>query len=641
MALDGITCSCLATELDKELSGQRIDKIFMPDKHTVIMHIRTRSSVRKLLISFDPSFPRAGFTENERENPAMPPPFCMLLRKYLSGSFIESVSDPDYERIIEFHITGTDELHDSKHYRLIAELMGRFSNLILVNQSGKIIDSAIHVDYSVSRIREVMPARIYEYPQAQNKLLPADSLNMIREGRLPFTEEAMGRPVEKALVESVKGLSPLLARQLCHKAGIDGRLTAAMLPEEDAAALRDSCSAFLSDLVNGTVRPGVYFGADGEPADYSVMELEGFESSRHCDSISECIDIFYSSKDKNIALDAKKHRLDQITSAALSRLMKKKEIHEKDYAEGAKADSYKRCGDLILTYKYMIEPASDSVRLMNYEEDPPCEMEVKLDPSLDASGNAQDYYKRFRKAKRKLEMAEEYLKEDELAITYIRSLRTAIDAASCDEDLDALDEEIKAEITGDPVRKADKKTAVQNAGNPNRTVGIAKSGKASSRALREAAKRAKQKQVKQSRQIKALSYRKYTTSDGYEILCGRNNIQNEKLTFSVADREDWWFHIKGLPGTHVILKTRPGEEMPSDTAVIEAAQLAAFFSRSTIVEEHLESKGTKAGSIKAEVDYCPVSHVKKIPGAKPGMVIYKEYYSIIVDAKEPCQDTAG
>jgi predicted ribosome quality control (RQC) complex YloA/Tae2 family protein len=166
-------------------------------------------------------------------------------------------------------------------------------------------------------------------------------------------------------------------------------------------------------------------------------------------------------------------------------------------------------------------------------------------------------------------------------------------------------------------------------------VGVAKSGKASSRALREAARLAKQRQVKQSKQTKELSYRKYTSSDGYEILCGRNNIQNDKLTFSVASKTDWWFHIKGLPGTHVILKTRPDEDMPSDTAVIEAAQLAAYFSRNAIVEEHLEGKGTKAGSIKAEVDYCPVSHVKKIPGAKPGMVIYKEYYSITVDAKEP------
>ena len=635
MALDGITCSCLAKELNGELSGQRIDKIFMPDKHTCILMIRTRSGVKKLLISFDPSFPRAGFSETDRDNPAMPPPFCMLLRKYLSGAFIESVTDPDYERIIEFHITGTDELHDSKHYRLIAELMGRFSNLILVNQSGKIIDAAIHVDYSVSRIREVMPARIYEYPQSQNKILPDEALKITEEGRLPLTKEASGRPVEKALVESIKGLSPLLARQLCHKARIDGRLTAAMLPEEDVDSLNKECRDFLSKLIGGTFRPGVYFGPDGEPADYSVMELEGFDDSKFCGSISECIDLFYSSKDKSMALDAKKHRLDQITSAALSRLMKKKEVHEKDYAEGAKADKYKSCGDLILTYKYMIEPSADSVTLMNYEEDPPREIEVTLDPSLDASGNAQDYYRRFRKAKRKFEMAEEYLKEDELAISYIRSLRTAIDSATCDEDLDALNEEIRSEITGDSKSKADRKGPVQNAGNPNRMVGVAKSGKASSRALREAAKLAKQRQVKQSRQTKEVSFRKYTSSDGYEILCGRNNIQNDKLTFSVASKTDWWFHIKGLPGTHVILKTRPDEDMPSDTAVIEAAQLAAFFSRNTIVEEHLEGKGTKAGSIKAEVDYCPVSHVKKIPGAKPGMVIYKEYYSITVDAKEP------
>ena len=335
-------------------------------------------------------------------------------------------------------------------------------------------------------------------------------------------------------------------------------------------------------------------------------------------------------------LDAGKHRLRQITDSALSKIIKKKEIHEADRAEGAKADKYKHCGDVILTYKYLIKPQDTVLNTEDYTADPPSVISIELDPSLDASGNAQEYYRRFRKAKRKAEMSEEYIKEDDLAIMYLRSVKTAIDAAVTQEDLDAINEEIRAEISGsNAVRRPGKQ---QSEGDPNKMVGIAKSGKASSRALREAAKRANAKKNNKSGKNteKALPFRRYKSSDGHEIICGRSNIQNEKLTFTLASRKsDWWFHVKGLPGTHVILRPFPDEDMPSDSSILEAASLAAFFSKSIILEEHNAAEGSRAGKLKAEVDYCPVSHVKKIPGAKPGMVIYENYYSVLVDSEEP------
>jgi predicted ribosome quality control (RQC) complex YloA/Tae2 family protein len=335
-------------------------------------------------------------------------------------------------------------------------------------------------------------------------------------------------------------------------------------------------------------------------------------------------------------LDSGKHRLRQIIDSALSKVIKKKEVHEADSAEGAKADKYKHCGDVILTYKYLIKPQATVLNTEDYTTDPPSVISIELDPSLDASGNAQEYYRRFRKAKRKAEMSEEYIKEDDLAIEYLRSVKTAIEAATTQEDLDAINEEIKAEVNGShAARSADKS---HNAGDPNKMVGIAKSGKASSRALREAAKRANaKKNNKQGKNTeKALPFRRYKSADGHEIICGRSNIQNEKLTFTVASRKtDWWFHVKGLPGTHVILRPFDNEDMPSDSSILEAASLAAFFSKSIILEEHNAAEGSRAGKLKAEVDYCPVSHVKKIPGAKPGMVIYENYYSVLVDSEEP------
>ena len=562
----------------------------------------------------------------------------MLLRKYLAGSRIESVKNPGYERIIEITVSKFDELKDRKTYTLTAELMGRFSNLVLINENGRILDSAVHVDFSVSRVREVMPARVYIYPPAQNKLTPDEALDIARKGELPIMESELSRPIEKALVGSIKGLSPILAAYLTDKADIDDRKTFSMLSADQKARLNSVIKEFLISITEGTYKASVFYDEAGDPVDCSIADLKGFARSSVLPSISDAINLYYLARDSRLVLDMGSDRLRQIITSALARVIKKRELHEQDLEEGKKADFYKHSGDLILTYKFMISQGSSSVTLTDYTDEGQQEVVISLDPTLDASGNAQDYYKRFHKAKRKMELAEQYLKEDELAAQYLRSLMAAVNAASSLEDLEAINDEIRSEITGDSgLRKGSStKHANVNKGDPNKMVGVAKSGKASSRALREAAKRANQNKAgKNQGKEKALPLRRYMTSDGYEILAGRNNIQNDQLTFHTASRRDWWFHVKGLPGTHVILKTKPNEEIPSDNAVLEAASLAAFFSKAIILEEHMTSEDSKPGQLKAEVDYCPVSHVKKIPGAKPGMVIYEGYYSILVEAKEP------
>ena len=637
MTLDGITCQLLANELNTELEGKRVDKIYMPDKHTVILHIRFTGGYKKLLISIDPGAPRICFAEDTVDNPSIPPSFCMLLRKYLAGSRIESVTNPGYERIIEITVSKYDELKDRKTYTLTIELMGRFSNIVLINEGGKILDSAIHVDFSVSRVREVMPARVYEYPPAQDKLTPDKALEISESGSLPIMESELSRPIEKALVGSIKGLSPVLASFISDKADIDDRKTLSMLNDSDKERLNNVVAGFLRSVTDGTYKSYVFYDSNGDPEDASIVELRGFAKTKEVSTISEAIDLCYQARDSKLILDKGRDRLSQIIGSALARVIKKREIHEQDFEEGQKADLLKHYGDLILTYKYMISQGQASVTLTDYTTESQNDITIPLNPTLDASGNAQEYYKRFHKAKRKMELAENYLKEDELAAQYLRSLSAAVTAASSVEDLDAINEEIKSEISGDSgFRKGSaSKARTQGTGDPNKMVGVAKSGKASSRALREAAKRANMGKAKNQNKERALPCRRYITSDGYEILAGRNNIQNEQLTFHTASRRDWWFHVKGLPGTHVILRTKPNEEMPSDNAVLEAASLAAFFSKAIILEEHMTSEDSKPGQLKAEVDYCPVSHVKKIPGAKPGMVIYEGYYSVLVEAKEP------
>lgn len=634
MAFDGITAQLLADELNVILSNGRIDKIFQPDKHTFILHIRVNGTVEKLLISISPSAPRMNITNTIRENPMMPPSFCMLLRKYLSGGRIISITNPGYERIIEINISTTDELHDTKKIRLVAELMGRYSNLILVNQSGNIIDSCIHVDFSINRVREVMPARIYNYPPVQDqKYTPEQALQILNTpGKLlPVAEAESGRPTGKALLNSLLGMSPTLIRQLCYEAGVDERLPYRSLDMRNTDSLNIVLTNFFGMVQNRSYSPSVYITNDGQAGEFSIKELSGYDKVIKSDNISQAIDTYYSLKEKNIDFERKKASITARINTALTHAVHKATIHRNDLQEGQNSERYKKYADLILAYSYQIEPHATEFVCSDYYQDPPADITIPLNPVLNASDNAQDYYKRFRKAKRKQELSEKYIENDNYAVEYFRTLMTAAQASTCDEDILALEAELNL-LSGQP-NKPEKKEKI----NPNITVGKAKSGKTSSRAMREAARRASMRQNNNARKAKPkpLPVRTYLSTDGHTILCGRSNIQNEELTLHTASKDDWWFHIKGMPGTHVILKKWPDETIPSDSSVIEAAQTAAFFSKSIMIEEHNFRASSNGMDIKAEVDYCPVSHVRKIPSANPGMVSYEGYYSIVVSAKEP------
>lgn len=630
MPLDGITMSLLAGELNDELKDTRIDKIYQPDKNTFYFHIRTPLGIKKLLISIDPSSPRICLTEQIRENPVRPPSFCMLLRKYLSGAKISSISSPEFERLIEIRISYVDELHDMKSLTLIAELMGRKSNLILVNQSGKIIDSSTHVDFQISRVREIMPGRIYEYPPSQNKLNPDKALSLLSNGKLPIIQEEAKRPIGKALLNSLLGTSPLLIRSHLNEANIDERESLSEISSSKIDILICALKDTYVSITTKNYSPHVFYENNKNPIDYSPFKLTGFNEYKETASISSAIDLFYSLKLANIDLELKKTRLLTIINNALSTTERKKELHLKDIEEGKKSDYYKLLGDLIIGNMHLIKQGASSIYCPNYYEDPVVDVLVPLNPVLDAASNSQDYYKRFRKAKKKLELATKYYEDDMLSEEYLRTLKAHAMSISTDEDVIAIEDELSRIIS-----TKQKDTPKDNT-DINKTVGLAKSGKASSRAIREAAKKAKSNsKSKKPKKEKALSYRRYISPDGYEILCGRNNIQNDELTFRIADKNDLWFHIKGMPGTHVILKSKNCEPMPSDEAVLMAANIAAFYSKRMLIEEHQGQASSKWGEIKVEVDYCKVSHVKKIPGAKPGMVIYEGYYSIIVSATEP------
>ena len=641
MALDGIYTSLISQELNEKLQGARIDKIFMPDKFTILILIRTATQTEKLMISINPSCARVSLTENSRENPKMPPSFCMLLRKYLSGSRILSITCPNYERIVEIAVTTTDELHDTKTLRLIVELMGRYCNAILVNPQDRIIDSAVHVDLSVSKVREVMPARIYEYPPKQNKMLPEEAIKLCDKGLPPIIDEEINRPAEKALLNSVMGFSPLLAKQLICLCGSDERAPFKLMSDKEKTKLVTCSQTLLEKICKRDISPSVYFSKDGQPVEFCFTDLYGFDSKKECASLSETIETYYYEREADIDFEQKRQRLLTIINTALSHASKKAEIHTNDCEEGRKSDIWKKYGDLILCYTYLVKPKDTSLTCIDIYDENQNEITLTLDPSLSAADNAQEYFKKFRKAKRKLELSSMYLEDDLSAVEYLRSLRTAILNAVDKDDLDSLEYEMNPEHAGLIKQSKDRKDTNKGKADPNTTVGKSKSGKASSRALRAAALKAHQSEKNKSNRSDSRRneecYRKFTTKDGFAIYSGRNNIQNDFLTFKVADKNDWWFHVKGTPGTHVILVSK-SDDMPSDSAFEKAAQIAAFYSKQTVIEERLHNTDSKPGSIKIDVDYCQVSHVKKIPKAKPGMVIYEGYYSITVESKNPLED---
>lgn len=639
MPLDGVTARYLSSELDNSLSGSRIEKIYQPDRYEICLHLRTDQGHIRLLLSCDPSFPRIHRTESLRDNPKIPSSFCMLLRKHISGGRIIRVSSPPYERIIELHITSLNELQDVTVYRLVIEMMGRYSNIILLNTDSFIIDSILHVDSRTSRVREIMPARRYESPPNQGKLLPSEALGLVRNGDLPILSDSLGRPVEKAFLESLQGFSPQLAHEICHMASVDPRKGCRQLSPEETQRLIHSVSTLLSVIINGVPSPTLYQASrDASPIDFHALLLHDAGIPVSVESISDAIDCLHEKTFIDQSFDRSRKPIMNFVQNALAHAIRKKQTHEADILASNDYLLWKKYGDLILYDRTGVPPESTELIAEDYEA-PGVTCRIPLNPSLNASGNAQAYYKKYRKAKAKIDAASKFIKDDDIAIEYLMNLNQAVLSASDEEDIAALRQEISELSAGDSDPK-NAKTKNLREDHP----GKSKSGKQSSRALRSAASRAADKNVrdrvngaKKNASASADVFRKYLNADGTIILCGRNNLQNDSLTFRTAASDDLWFHAKKRPGSHVIL--RCFGKTPSDASVLAAASVAAFYSSAT-VDLRKSLSGSSAAdssdaSITVEVDYCAIKRVKKIPGAKPGMVTYDQYRTLFVQPALP------
>ena len=571
MAFDGIVVANITKELKNSILDGRISKIAQPESDALLLTVKGTGGQHRLLLSASASLPFVYLTDKNRPSPMTAPNFCMLLRKFIANGRITGISQPGLERIICFDIEHLDELGDLKKKRLIVELMGKHSNIIFCDDSGRIIDSIKHIPASVSSVREVLPGRDYFIPNTQEK---SDPLTATPE---TVMRDACSRPaaLAKALYLTYTGISPTVANEVCHRAGLDADAHTDSLSDDEKLHFANEFFWLISDIKEEKFAPCM-IKKGTEPIEFSAVTLHEYSdypayTCENYDSISEVLERFYADKDLYTRIRQKSVDLRRIVNTALERDVKKLSLQQKQLKDTEKRDKYKVYGELLQAYGYGVEEGAKKLEALNYYTN---EMiTIPLDPQLNAQENAQKYFAKYNKLKRTYEALLELTVEVQDEITYLESVANSLDIAVTEEDLSA----IKEELTG--------------------------SGFIKKHAAKKGARSAKSKPFH------------YRSNDGFDIFVGKNNLQNEELTFKVANGGDWWFHAKGMPGSHVIVKTE-GKELP-DRTFEEAARLAGYYSKGRGVD-------------KLEIDYLQRKNVKKPNGSAPGFVVYYTNYSMTI-----------
>ncbi len=579
MALDGITTAAIAAELRGKLLGGRIDKIHQPLADEIRFSVRAIGANYKVLASANSGHPRIHITENNRENPLKAPLFCMVLRKYIAGGKIVDICQPHFERILILKIESANEMGDLTIKHLILEIMGKHSNLILTDENLKILDAIKRISHDKSSVREVLPGKTYVFPPSQNKQNPME-LEAKTFYKLLHIQE--GKKVQDFLYQSYTGISPVMAAEICCRAGIDPSDACEQIHAQQEAALFQSFGAVMEDVRHGNFSPALYYRTQGGSIlDFSVLEMKQFTGCpvKSFPSVSAVLEAFYTERDNAAHIRQKAHDTRRLVLNHVERCVKKKEIQRKTLQEIAGKEIWKLKGELITANIYAIPPNTNTFRTVNFYDENLPEIEIALDPTKTPAENAQKYFQKYNKAKRTLAAMEIQQKQNEEELTYLESVLQALDTAKDDADLS----EIRTEL-------------------------------AESGFIRRPAAKKGQFKPKKAKPMRFLS------SDGYEILVGKSNLQNDELTLRTAEPTDIWMHTKNIPGSHVIIRTNGAEEVPVST-LEEAATLAAYFSKA------------KQSSL-VPVDYTQRKNVKKPNGAKPGMVIYLTNKTIYITPEE-------
>ncbi len=569
MAFDGVTIAGIVSELKDKLIGNRIYKIAQPEKDELILTVKGSCGQVRMLMSADASLPLLYLTQKNKTSPMTAPNFCMLLRKHLQNARIVSVTQPGLERIVRFELEHLNELGDLCRKYLIIELMGKHSNIIFCDDQDKIIDSIKHISGMVSSVREVLPGRQYFIPKTQDK---AELLSCTQE-EMAAVLRAKSLPLYKAVYTGFTGISPSIAQELCYRAGVDADLPSAGLEAEALDRMVSVLSGLAADIRSEKFCYNVVY-ENKQPAEYAAVQLSSYEEGqrRRFECISELLEYYYAEKNTITRIRQRSVDLRKIVTTAIERNVKKYDLQVKQLQDTDKRETYRVYGELLNAYGYGVEAGAKSMEALNYYTDE--KITIPLDPMLTAGENAKKYFDKYQKLKRTYEALTTLTKETKEEIEHLSSISIALDIALKEEDLVQIKEEL---IESGYIRRK---------GNTKRE------------------------------KITSKPFH-YVSSDGYHIYVGKNNYQNEELTFKFATGNDWWFHTKGIPGSHVVVKSN-NDELP-DRVFEEAGKLAAHYSQAR-------------GQEKVEIDYTQKKNVKKPNGSKPGFVVYYTNYSLVIDS---------
>ena len=575
MALDGIFLRHIKNEIEQQALLARVSQIYQPNRDELVFVLRTFGGSKKLLLSSRANSPRVNFCEKTPENPAQPPMFCMLLRKRIGGGKLVSVRQAGCDRILFLDFECINELGDTEILTVICEIMGMYSNIIVAdNKSGVIIDSLKRVDLTMSSQRLVLPNLKYELPAPQDKLNILDSSPQEITEKIKSLECEM--PLNKALLRVIQGVSPIICRELEYRVceGVSNRVE---------GVLEDKLNVELANLKDLTEdcsgKPCIVYREDGRPLDTAFMPIEqygNFAEIKSVDGFSKALDEFYETRDSRERMRMKSQGLTKLLHNIRERLARKISKQQLELARCGEREQLRICGDLLQANLYRIERGAEFADVENFYDEQGRTLRIKLDPSISPAANAQKYYKDYQKAKNAEIALAEQIKNGREELEYIESVLDTVDRAENERELS----QIRDELTDQGYLKTQK--------------------------------------GKQRRQEK-LAPLEFMSSDGFKIFVGRNNRQNDKLTLKTAAKNDMWLHTKDIHGSHVIIES--GGRDISDTAVFEAARLAAYNSKA----RH---------SDKVPVDYTLVRYVSKPNGSKPGMVIYVNNKTIYVTPKE-------
>ena len=556
MAFDGIMMSMVKRELREALIGSRVSQIYQPARDELVFAFRTQEGTKKLLIRLTDS-PRVHISTCSIENPPVPPMMCMLLRKRLGGARLDAVEQPKNERVLQLCFEALNEIGDRERLSLYIEIMGRYSNAVLVDGDGRVVESVRRVELGEDQERVLLPKLPYELPPMQDKIC-------IEEGDVDDIRariEALGG-TDKAILTVIQGISPIISREIAYRAA--------------TAGLRNEIAALKEAVTNGISHPTLVYREDGSPMDFSFMDIRQYGDSlatKSYDSVSQLLDAFFTDRDRAARMRAKSADLNRILSNAVDRLSRKMNLQKADLKKCADREELRVKGDLLQANLYRVERGASSVTVENFYAEDLAPITITLNPAISPAMNAQRYYKEYNKAKTRETMLTAQIAKAADELSYIESVRDSLARCTSEAELAAIRGELRQQ-------------------------GYIRAGRTD------------------KRKDKPLPPLEFTSSDGFRILVGRNNVQNDLLTLKTAAKSDMWLHTKNIPGSHVIIVS--GGRKISDAAVLEAAAIAAAHSKAR-------------DSAQVPVDYTAVKNVSKPSGAKPGKVIYVNYRTVYVD----------